>query len=150
MKRIPGMKQLEEVLRSSSLVAGGFLGKDSRILEEILEADASEVNRLGTTFDAIADRMAELTDRAKKGLGTTVDLGDNLEGTAEENRGVIICPWPHEGRFTKTVTTVRRTDTGESIRWSDLSIHYIKDHGFFEGRGAHFRLEPEALVRVLF
>ena len=150
MKRIPGMKQLEDLLRSSRIVADGFLGNDTRILEEILEADAAEVARLGTTVEAIAGRMEELTGLARKGLGTTVQLGDRLEGSVDDNRGVMICPWPHAGRYTKTVTTIRRIDAGETIAWSDLSIHFIRDHGFFEGRGSHFRLDPTDLVRILF
>lgn len=150
MNRIPGMKRLEDLLRSSRIVAGGFLGDDRRTLEEILEADAAEVSRLGTTFEAIADRMEALTGLARKGLGTTVRLDDRLEGSVNDNRGVMICPWPHAGRYTKTVTTIRRTDTGETIAWSDLSIHFIGDHGFFEGRGSHFRLEPADLIRILF
>jgi len=150
MKRIPGMQQLEEVLRSSRLVADGFMGDDPRILEEILDHDAAEMAGLGTTVDAIADRMQELTDLARTGLGTTVKLEDRLEGFVQETRGAMVCPWPHSGSYSKHVTTVRRTDTGETIRWSDLSIHFIRAHGFFEGRGSHFRLEPKDLVRILF
>jgi len=150
MKRIPGMQKLEEVLRSSRLVADGFMGDDSRILEEILEADAAAVAGLGSTVEEIADRMQELTDLARQGLGTTVKLGDRHEGFVQETRGAMVCPWPHAGKYSKNVTTVRRTDTGETIRWSDLSIHFIRGHGFFEGRGSHFRLEPKDLVRILF
>ncbi len=144
------MQQLEEVLRSSRLVADGFMGDDPRILEEILDHDAAEMAGLGTTVDAIADRMQELTDLARTGLGTTVKLEDRLEGFVQETRGAMVCPWPHSGSYSKHVTTVRRTDTGETIRWSDLSIHFIRAHGFFEGRGSHFRLEPKDLVRILF
>lgn len=150
MKRSPGMKRLEEVLRASRIVAGGFLDKDSRILEEILEDDAREVARLGYTVERIGERMRELTEKARKGLGTRVKIDEKREGIADDNRGVIICPWPHAGRYNKTVTTVRRLDTGKSLRWSDLSIHFIESHGFFQGRGSAFRLEPGDLVHVLF
>lgn len=150
MKRSPDMKRLEEVLRASRIVAGGFFGKDTRILEEILEDDAREVARLGYTVERIGERMRELTEKARKGLGTRVKLDEKREGGADDNRGVIICPWPHAGRYNKTVTTVRRLDTGKSLRWSDLSIHLIEGHGFFQGRGSAFRLEPGDLVHVLF
>jgi hypothetical protein len=36
------------------------------------------------------------------------------------------------------------------VQWSDLSIHLIGAHGFFEGRGSFFRLEPAELVAILF
>jgi hypothetical protein len=55
-----------------------------------------------------------------------------------------------EGRYPKTVTNLRRTDTGEIIRWSDLSVHLIGAHSFFQGRGSIFRLEPGDLVQILF
>jgi len=150
VKRSPQMERLEELLRTSRVVSGGFLGKDPRILEEILEADASELALLGTTPEAVAARMGEITLQARAGLGTPVRLDEKREILADDNRGQIICPWPHAGRYDKTITTVRRTDTGETVRWSELSRHLIQAHGFFQGRGVAFRLEPRALVRVIF
>ncbi|MBU1535256.1 hypothetical protein KKF84_08035, partial [Myxococcota bacterium] len=35
------------------------------------------------------------------------------------------------------------------ITYTDLSIHLIAHHGFYQGRGAHFRLDPAHLVDVL-
>ncbi len=149
MKRSPQMEQLEELLRASRVVSGGFLGRDPRILEEILEADAVELAGLGVTPEELAARMEEITRKARAGLGTPVVIDERREAIADDNRGQIICPWPHAGRYDKTVTTVRRTDTGETIRWSQLSRHFIEEHGFFQGRGSEFRLEPKALVRVI-
>lgn len=143
------MKQLEELLRASRVVSGGFLGRDPRILEEILESDAAEVAGLGVSLEELAARMEEITRMARAGLGTPVRIDDCREAMADDNRGRIICPWPHAGRYDKTVTTVRRTDTGETVRWSELSRHFIHEHGFFQGRGCEFRLEPRALFRVI-
>lgn len=150
MKKSPQKSRLEEVLRSSRIVSGGFLGNDPRILDEILEADAAELTGLGATAEELGARMREITEQARKGLGTPVTIDGKREATADDNRGQIICPWPHAGRYDKTVTTVRLTDTGESLRWSELSRHFIEAHGFFQGRGSAFRLEPRILVRVLF
>jgi len=150
MKKSPKGRQLEDVLRSSKLAAGGFMGTDSRSLEEILDADAVTVESLGFTMAQIAGRMEELSEEGKRGLGTPVKVGDNLEVLVEESRGEIVCPWPHPGRLRKSFTVAGRTDTGESITWSDLSIHMIKEHGFFEGYGAAFRLAPEKLVEIIF
>lgn len=150
MKRSPEMKRLEEVLRSSKLAAGGFLGSDSRPLEEILEADAAEVERLGTTAREIAARMKKLSDAAKRGLGTEIRVGDAIEVAISDTRGLIVCPWPHAVRRAKIVTRLRRLDTGQTLVWSDLCIHLIGAHGFFQGRGSPFRLEPEELVQSIF
>ncbi len=64
--------------------------------------------------------------------------------------GRIICPWPHPMSLAKRITVAQRTDTDESIRWTDLSIHMIAGHSFFEGKGSAFRIEPGKLVRVIF
>lgn len=150
MKRSPEAKRIEEVLRCSRIVAGGFLGIDKRILEEIIETDAASLIKLGTTAPRIAARMREITERGKAGLGTAVKFDERREVVVDENRGQTVCPWPHAGGYQKTIATVRRLDTGATARWSDLSLHFIEAHGFFQGRGSAFRVEPEDLVAVLF
>jgi len=150
LKRSPEAKRIEEVLRCSRIVAGGFFGNDTRILEEIIEADAASLIKLRTTAPRIAARMREITERGKAGLGTTVKFDEKRTVAVDENRGQTVCPWPHAGGYQKTITTVRRLDTGATARWSDLSLHFIEAHGFFQGRGSAFRVEPEDLVAVLF
>lgn len=151
MKRSPEMQRLEEILRGSPIVAGGFLGSDDRPIEEIIEADAAELERLGYTPQQVANRMTELTSKAREGLGNSVQVNDRLEVRCDDNRGQLVCPWPtHELRTFKTVTTATRLDSGKSLQWSDLSIHLIADHGFFEGRGSHYRLEPHELIEIIF
>ena len=150
MKKSPQLERLEATLRSSRLSARGFLGDDSRTLWETLDADVREVAKLGYTMKQIAARMQELTDKAKLGLGDWVKVSQNLRVWANDARGVIACPWPHAFRANKTVTTAERTDTGKQIRWADLSIHLIAEHGFFQGKGSAFRLEPGELVEIIF
>jgi len=150
MKRSPDMQRLEEILRSSKLAMGGFLGDDDRPLEEILEHDAAVVARAGRTLEAIANRMRDITAAARLGQETTVRISENLEAVSTATRGLIPCPWPHAARCLKTVTTLTRRDTGQSVRWSELSIHMIEAHGFFQGRGSSFRIEPRELIEFLF
>jgi len=126
------------------------MGNDGRPLTEIIEADAAELAKLNYTVYDIADRMREITAKARAGLGTTVKIGDELEAEAADARGHVPCPWPHAGRFAKTVVTLRRAGGEKSIQWSELSIHLIEAHGFFEGRGAAFRLDPRELIDMLF
>lgn len=150
MKRSPDVEKLEQALRSSRLVAGGFLGSDTRTFEEIVEEDTAKTTRLEWSASQIAARMKEITEKAKRGLGTIVNFGDRLECKMTDTRGWIPCPWPHPGRYSKGVTVVRRTDTGESVKWSDLNIHMIGEHGFFEGSGSSFRIDPERLIEIIF
>jgi Na+-transporting NADH:ubiquinone oxidoreductase subunit F len=150
MKESPQDKKLEEVLRSSKLAAGGFMGRDTRSVSEIVDADAAALSRLGFTREQIAARMRHITGVAKAGLGTWVRIDETLEAKVDEARGRLVCPWPHPGTFLKRITSLKVIETGASTRWSDLNIHLIGEHGFFEGKGSDFRIEPTELVRVIF
>ena len=150
MSQSPEIKKLEQALRSSETVAGGFLGTDKRPLDKILAADRATLESLGFTPEQVGQRMQDLTDAARPRLGTEVVIDNRLVVWCEEWKGLMVCPWPHGGRFDKRLTTARRTDTGRTISWTDLNIHLIAEHGFFEGRGAAFRLEPQDLVHILF
>jgi hypothetical protein len=94
--------------------------------------------------------MRELTQLARPALGNWIEAENKYRIRSEEWKGSLICPWPHPGRYEKRITTCQRLDTNEQIEWSDLNIHLIDAHGFFEGRGSSFRLEPADLVRILF
>ena len=144
------MKKLEEVLRSGRIVHDGFLGNDSRSLAEIIEADLAMVDRLGQTCESIAQRMLELTEAARPRFGSWTEPQEHIRVRCEDFKGSIICPWPHAGRYLKRITTVHRLDLDKSIQWTDLNMHMIAEHGFFEGKGSFFRLEPEQLTKVIF
>ncbi len=138
------------MLRSSRIVADGFFGTDGRPLEEIVDADMVTLAHLGYTAAQVADRMQELTALAIPELGNPVVAGGNLTVTSQDYMGRIICPWPHPMSLAKRITFAQRTDSDESIRWTDLSIHMIAEHSFFEGKGSAFRIEPARLVKVIF
>ncbi len=149
MKESPQDKKLDEILRSSKLVAGGFMGGDTRSVSEIVDEDVAALSAEGFTAEQAATRMRQITNIAKMGLGTWVRINDNLEAKVDEARGLLVCPWPHPGTFLKRITCVRQSRTGEAIRWSDLNIHLIGEHGFFEGKGSEFRIEPIKLVGII-
>lgn len=149
MKQSSKMEKLEHQLRSCGLVAGGFLGQDERSLQEITNADVAELQKLGYTPRLVAEKMQQLTDSAKRMLGNPVQVS-GLVITYEDYKGMIVCPWPHPGRFAKAITTVKRIDSNQTIRWTDLNIHMIAEHAFFEGKGSAFRIEPAELIRMIF
>lgn len=151
MKQSPRDKKLEEVLRSTHLVAGGFMGTDKRHPQEVIEQDMAALEKGGVTATQVADRMRALTELAKPRLGSWVDHADGkLRVKSEDFKGQLICPWPHPGYFDKRITTVEQLETGKQLTWTDLNIHMIADHGFFEGEGAFFRIEPADIVALLF
>ncbi|MBW8002805.1 MAG: hypothetical protein FVQ80_12415 [Planctomycetes bacterium] len=150
MKQSPQMQKLEEILRQSKLSAHGFLGSDKRNLSEIIDTDIAQVARFNVTPSQIAEKMQQITDTAIKGLGTWVEIDDKRLAKVDEAKGSIVCPWPHPAKFAKRVTTMKIIETGDSQSWSDLNIHLIARHSFFEGKGSDFRIEPEKLIALLF
>ena len=97
MKESSEDKKLDEVLRSSKLAAGGFMGYDARSAYEIIAADELKLSKLGFTRNQVAERMRQITDLAKAGLGTWVRIDENLEAKVDEARGWLVCPWRRNG-----------------------------------------------------
>ena len=150
LKRPPDVQELEELIRSGKVVQGGFFGPDNRSLYDIIEEDLGLLWRHGRTVEEVALRMQQLTRAGVAGLGTPVIFENTFEIVVEEHKGMNICPWPHRGGYRKRITTIRCLDSGKVLRWTDLGVHMILRHGFFQGRGSHYRLDPRQLVEVIF
>ena len=150
MKESPQTKQLEEILRSSKISAGGFLGNDLRSISEIIDSDMAVISKSGFSLEQIAARMHEITVQAESFLGNWTKIDNERMVKVDEAKGFVFCPWPHLGRFAKRVTYLESTKTGQTIKWSDLNIHLIEKHGFFEGKGTYFRIEPDELIKSIF
>lgn len=150
MKQSPDIQKLEETLRSSKLVAGGFMGTDRRNLTEIIDADLSDLAGLGITAEKIAARMKEITNAAIPALGNWIQVNGKLQAMVDEAKGLTVCPWPHPANCDKRVTYVKNLISGQTIKWADLNIHLIKEHNFFEGKGSPYRIEPKELVEIIF
>ena len=150
MKKAPDTQKLEQILKSSAFSAAGFMGTDARSLAEIIDADLAEISRLGYTPQQITERMGRITDTAAKALGNWILIDDTYRAMIVEVKGRIPCPWPHAGNFAKRVTILKDNNTGSEIKWSDLNIHLIAEHNFFEGRGSAFRIEPKEIIEMLF
>ena len=149
MKRTPKWLAIEEMMRPGRLTRDGMLGNDSRAIEEILEADNKRVASLGVTHADIAQRLRDLTAVAKSRLGDPVVVEETLELRIEEARGSIPCPFKHPGRARKAVVYCTHLPSGQELVWTELGIHMIEAHGFYEGHGSPYRLEPERAVKLL-
>lgn len=149
MKQTAQMDAIQRDMRPGRITQSGFLGDDRRLLIEILDSDSAEVRRLGHTHASIARQMRALRDEGMKGLGEATTVPPHFEVRVDSVRGSLPCPFHHEGLFPKTNTTVTNTLNGRTITYTDLGIHMIAEHGFYEGTGSPFRLEPAELVAVL-
>jgi hypothetical protein len=118
-------------------------------LQAILEADGAAVARLKLTHGAIAARMRALREAGSKGLGLPIRVESRFEVRVDGVRGKLPCPFQDGGLFPKINVSVRNLRTGREVVYTDLNIHLIEAHGFYEGRGAAFRLDPAELAEVL-
>ncbi|MDI9484951.1 MAG: hypothetical protein QM372_05730 [Bacillota bacterium] len=148
MKQGPDLKRIEDNMRSGLLAAHQFLGTDLRTLADIIFQDRLLLEPLGLTARAIAERMRYFSEQAEEGQGPKVVDG-KFEVEREEHKGSILCPFADNVQASKSITRLKNLETGMSVIWSDLNIHLIEEHGFFEGHGAPFRIEPVEIAQVL-
>ena len=147
MKENPKDEMLKRDMREGRLTRDGFLGTDERPIEEIILADAQVLSDAGTTAGKLADTMRALTQKGLQGMGAECPV-DGYLVRVEEFMGFLGCPFKDGHRLAKRNTTVRKTN-GQTMTWTDLSIHLIGAHGFFQGQNARYRLEPFELVEFL-
>jgi len=149
MKQTPQMQKIQDNMRPGVITLDGFLGNDSRNLIDILVEDDADVKRLGYTHKTVAMRMVELRDAGKRGLGEFVSVEPHFEVRVDSVRGKLPCPFGDPGVFPKVNTTVRNLELDREITFTDLNIHFILAHGFYEGRGSNFRLNPGEVIKIL-
>jgi hypothetical protein len=149
MKQSPQLARAQENMKPGVITLEGFLGTDERNLIDILIEDDAEVKRMGLTHEAIADCMCEFRDKGKEGLGEFISVEPHFDVRVDTVRGKLPSPFGGPGLYSKINTTVHNKRLGREITYTDLNIHMIRDHGFYEGKGSRFRLEPGDLVEIL-
>jgi hypothetical protein len=148
MKQTARLNKAQHNMAPGVITRDGMLGEDTRNLIEIILDDEGKVKRTGSTHHAIADRMQEILDAGKKGLGLQTSMGDHFQIRVDDVRGKLPCPF-EDGVVQKTFVEVTNTTLGKTITFTSLHIHMIREHGFYEGKGATFRLKPRELVEIL-
>lgn len=149
MKQSPALQRIQETMTFGSLAAHGFLGRDTRSLTDIINDDALTVDRLGLSHIQIADRMDYFTSHASKRFGEAISVDGVYRVIYEEHKGRLPCPFADNVAAAKSIISVTNTENQLSLRWSALNVHMIRAHGFYEGLGARFRVDPTQAARVL-
>ena len=124
-----------------------FLGSDTRLIAQIIESDEAELRAAGLGADELARAMRRLTEKGMESLGDEVQA-DGFLVRVEEYMGQIGCPFKHAVREAKRNTTAV-DPRGRVMTWTDMSIPLIERHGFFQGEGSDYRLEPLELAEFL-
>lgn len=152
-------ERIEKVMYPGGCSTEGFLAKGEK-LYDVFQKDDETLKRLGITYDQIADKLEEIAENVTL---TTVHLGDLIINCACFF-GHQECPFGcteelkeigkdiHDPVLTKTMSstdfTITHQNTGETLFFSGLHAHLIRDHHFFEGN-TKYRLDPERAIQIL-
>ncbi|MBN2252447.1 MAG: hypothetical protein JW701_02025 [Kosmotogaceae bacterium] len=149
MKQTPDFDKIQQNMRAGNITGPGFLGDDERNLVDIICEDESKVKELALTNEIIADKLEMLMKQGEKGFGSPVKVDDRFVVIVEESRGYIPCPFRHGHLSRKVNVNVRNIVLKKEIDYSPISIHLIREHGFYQGKGSTYRLDPEMLAKML-
>lgn len=149
MKKAPDDSRLLERLGRTKISAEGFLGRDQRQLDEIIADDLSTCDKIGTTPSKIAAALDVVFAKAEARFGAAVEILPSISAAHADAKGSISSPFPGEGTFDKGETIITNSMTGEKFRVTRLSIHLIRMHGFFQGVGSKYRIEPDRIASTL-
>lgn len=149
MKQNPKLKLIQENMQPGAFTAHGFLGNDSRALKDILRTDENAVAKMGLTHKDIATRMRYFTEVGKEAPDSVVIMDGIFEVLVDDHRGFIPCPFADYAHELKSNTKLINRELDREIYWSDLNIHMIEEHGFYEGEGSFFRTDPVDLAKIL-
>jgi len=149
------IENLEENMIPGKSSDGGFLAVGEKLME-VYKVDKETIKRLGVDYSRIAE---ELENVIKASSATEITTYRNLSITKNATFGWQDCPFGCTDKLelmglesgnTKGSADyhVTNTDTGDELFFSDLHIHLVRDHHFFEGH-TKYRLDPEQCIKIL-
>ena len=150
MKLTPKQIKIQERMAEGKVTIDGFLGNDPRPYPEIIEDDLRKLSALDKTQEEIADRLQYFTDKAFESYDGPIVIDKIYKVEYKSYRGKMISPFLEVGRFSKGEITLENLENKIKIHWTPLSIHMIRVHGFFEGKGSGHRMEPDEVVKAVF
>ena len=148
MKETPQDKALEERLAASKFSGEGFLGTDSRTVDEIVAADLRTLAQLNLPLETLAAALRAAYDKARAALGGEVEIRPGLSAVAHESMGRIPSPFRGDGVFEKGDVLLSSTD-GSQLVLTALGLSMIEKLAFFQGHGSRYRIDPLHAARLL-
>ncbi len=148
MKQTADLDKFERNMRPGVITRDGMLGRDRRHLGEILLADDAAVRRLGLAHARLAARLRELREAGAAGLGIPVPVEERYLVLVDNVRGRLPCPF-EDCAVQKTSIEIECLESGRKLVTTDLNIHMIEAHGFYQGEGSAYRVAPGDLADFL-
>ena len=148
MKHNPIESEIRERMEPGVLSRDGFLGEDNRDIAEIVAEDRAELEAAGLTAADVADVVDEIHQALEGAMETEqVLFNGRVRARLEEAMGGIPCPFGCGHKGHKGILTVQFS--GRTLTLTPLHAHLIRRHGFFQGRGSAFRLEPRTAIALV-
>jgi hypothetical protein len=168
------LDHIEVLMKPGRSSREGFLSDDECIID-VCAADWTVVKKLNLTFEQFADKLETVIGKArrkahlidqngKKDYWDIVKNGvvvDGLKVTWTSYLGYQNCPCCHfnndinkthwcgpQETLSDTDFTVTNVKTKQHLFFSELHIHLIRRHHFFEGH-TKYRLDPKKCAAVL-
>ena len=148
MKETPQDKALEDRLGASPFSGEGFRGTDPRTVDEIIAEDRRTLERLGLPRERLLAALRDVFDKARAELGGEVPVRPGVTAVAHESMGRIPSPFRGDGVFEKGDVVVA-SSSGEGFILTPLGLALIEKHGFFQGRGSRYRVDPARAAALL-
>ena len=148
MHKVDRISQIEAKMRTGVLASYQFLGTDERSLAEILTADQFSVDSLGLTHQDLAKWLTACLRLAEANLGTPFAVENRFLIQIAEHKGTIACPFGDNYHALKRNVTVTNLKHNLTLCFSELNIHLIEEHGFYEGEGSPYRINPHTVVQM--
>jgi hypothetical protein len=86
---------------------------------------------------------------AQKALGADILIRTGVTAKFYESMGRVPSPFQGDGVFEKGEVVLKDLQDDHGIIITRLGIHLIEKHGFFQGKGSPYRIDPLAAITLL-
>ena len=148
MKLSPEDQRLVHNLKPSKFSKEGFLGTDSRSVQEIIDDDLRTLKKAGVSQELLVQALKDAYLRAKNAFGAEIEIRKNVKAVFHESMGRIPSPFCKDGLFEKGEAVVTDSASNLSLVITSLGINLIEKHDFFQGRGCRFRIDPLVVIKI--
>jgi len=148
MKLSPEDQRLVHNLKPSKFSKDGFLGTDTRSLEEIIADDLHTLKKAGVSKESLVKALKDAYQKAKEAFGAEIEIRKNVKAVFHESMGRIPSPFCKDGLFEKGEAVITDTVNNISLIITSLGINLIEKHDFSQGRGCRFRIDPLVVIKI--
>ncbi|HHT9145167.1 MAG TPA: hypothetical protein ACFYD4_05725 [Candidatus Wunengus sp. YC61] len=148
MKLSPEDQRLVHNLKPSKFSKDGFLGTDTRSLEEIIAEDLHTLKKAGVSKELLVRALKDAYQKAKEAFGAEIEIRKNVKAVFHESMGRIPSPFCKDGLFEKGEAVFTDSASNLFLVITSLGINLIENHDFFQGRGCRFRIDPLVVIKI--